>query len=197
MEEDKVQAIRDWHTPETLKQVQAFLGFVNFYRRTQSGDDPRDNKKRLNTLHHPKHGPLMWVGDGPRPDDAWQMSRTKLYVANKCVGNSVYGVVTKSKGQFPDLEWKADGTWWVWTDRMQEWIANAVWEWRAKTPEMYHNLIKELTRDQVANLLFRKGMSKGQFFEWLDHYSWNQHMGWEEQYEAWEHLDETPEEWAE
>ena len=30
---DKVQAIRDWPTPKSVKEVQAFLGFANFYRR--------------------------------------------------------------------------------------------------------------------------------------------------------------------
>ena len=32
MEEDKISAIRDWLTPKTVKQVQAFLGFMNLYR---------------------------------------------------------------------------------------------------------------------------------------------------------------------
>ena len=30
---DKIQAIVEWATPMHLKQVQAFLGFINFYRR--------------------------------------------------------------------------------------------------------------------------------------------------------------------
>lgn len=30
---DKVQAIKEWPTPKTIKDVQAFLGFANFYRR--------------------------------------------------------------------------------------------------------------------------------------------------------------------
>jgi len=30
---DKVQTIKDWPTPKTMKEVQAFLGFANFYRR--------------------------------------------------------------------------------------------------------------------------------------------------------------------
>lgn len=31
--QDKVQAIRNWPIPKTLKEVQAFIGFANFYRR--------------------------------------------------------------------------------------------------------------------------------------------------------------------
>ena len=30
---DKVQAIRDWPTPKSIREVQAFLGFTNFYQR--------------------------------------------------------------------------------------------------------------------------------------------------------------------
>ena len=33
MEKAKVQAIQDWPTPASLKQVQSFLGFANFYWR--------------------------------------------------------------------------------------------------------------------------------------------------------------------
>ncbi|KAK6221471.1 reverse transcriptase domain protein [Colletotrichum tabaci] len=33
MEAKKVQAVRDWPTPQNVKDVQSFLGFVNFYRR--------------------------------------------------------------------------------------------------------------------------------------------------------------------
>ena len=31
--QDKVQVIKDWPTPTTIKELQAFLGFTNFYRR--------------------------------------------------------------------------------------------------------------------------------------------------------------------
>jgi hypothetical protein len=31
MEEEKVRAIKEWKEPRTVKQVQAFLGFANFY----------------------------------------------------------------------------------------------------------------------------------------------------------------------
>ena len=29
----KTQAVRDWNPPKTFKQLQAFLGFINFYRK--------------------------------------------------------------------------------------------------------------------------------------------------------------------
>jgi hypothetical protein len=33
MDPEKVQAVKNWETPETLNEVQAFLGFANFYQR--------------------------------------------------------------------------------------------------------------------------------------------------------------------
>ncbi|EFQ94366.1 hypothetical protein PTT_07967, partial [Pyrenophora teres f. teres 0-1] len=33
MDPEKVSAIQDWKLPQSLKDVQAFLGFANFYRR--------------------------------------------------------------------------------------------------------------------------------------------------------------------
>ena len=33
----KVAAVKDWPTPTTLKDVRAFLGFANFYRRFING----------------------------------------------------------------------------------------------------------------------------------------------------------------
>ncbi len=33
MDNKKVQVVREWPTPTTVKEVQSFLGFANFYRR--------------------------------------------------------------------------------------------------------------------------------------------------------------------
>jgi hypothetical protein len=33
MEGDRVKAVRNWLTPTTVKEVQRFLGFANYYRR--------------------------------------------------------------------------------------------------------------------------------------------------------------------
>jgi hypothetical protein len=33
MDPGKVAAVKDWPTPTTLKEVRAFIGFANFYRR--------------------------------------------------------------------------------------------------------------------------------------------------------------------
>ena len=33
MENDKVKAFKEWSTPTKVKEVESFLGFVNFYKR--------------------------------------------------------------------------------------------------------------------------------------------------------------------
>jgi hypothetical protein len=33
MSEDKIEAIKEWQAPKSLRDVQSFLGFANFYRR--------------------------------------------------------------------------------------------------------------------------------------------------------------------
>jgi hypothetical protein len=33
MDPEKVQAVENWEAPKKLKEVQAFLGFANFYQR--------------------------------------------------------------------------------------------------------------------------------------------------------------------
>jgi transposase InsO family protein len=37
MDESKVKAVQDWPTPTTVKELQSFLGFANFYRRFIEG----------------------------------------------------------------------------------------------------------------------------------------------------------------
>ncbi len=33
MEEERIEAVRDWPEPQSVRDVQVFLGFANFYRR--------------------------------------------------------------------------------------------------------------------------------------------------------------------
>ena len=37
MDPIKVAGVREWATPHTVKEVQSFLGFLNFYRRFIAG----------------------------------------------------------------------------------------------------------------------------------------------------------------
>jgi RNase H-like domain found in reverse transcriptase len=56
MDKGKVAAVADWPTPTTLKQVRAFIGFANFYRRFIKG---------LATIARPLH-------DLTKKDVPWQ-----------------------------------------------------------------------------------------------------------------------------
>ena len=58
MDPGKVAAVKDWPTPTTLKEVQAFIGFANFYRRFM---------KDFSTMAHPLH-------DFTKKDVPWHWS---------------------------------------------------------------------------------------------------------------------------
>lgn len=40
MDPEKVKAIQDWAVPSSIKELQQFLGFANFYRRFIPGYSP-------------------------------------------------------------------------------------------------------------------------------------------------------------
>ena len=46
MAEDKVEGIKAWPEPKTVKEVQAFLGTANFYRRFIEGYSRIHQEKR-------------------------------------------------------------------------------------------------------------------------------------------------------
>jgi hypothetical protein len=37
IDKEKVQAIRDWPIPKNLKELQSFIGLINYYRRYVEG----------------------------------------------------------------------------------------------------------------------------------------------------------------
>ncbi|KAL0934971.1 reverse transcriptase domain protein [Colletotrichum truncatum] len=57
MSKDKIAAVRDWPTPQNVKDVQSFIGYVNYYRRFLEGySDKNDPLTRLSK----KDVPWQW-----------------------------------------------------------------------------------------------------------------------------------------
>ncbi|KAG9102946.1 hypothetical protein FRC06_000690 [Ceratobasidium sp. 370] len=126
------------------------------------------------TLRCPRRGDLLWVGEGPRPEGTYAMQKTRLYVARKCVANSVRRVVEQSKDKCPNIEWHADGSWWVRADTVTGWVDNAVEGWRKQVPESYWGSVNNLNQQVVFNLILAKFLTRDQFWDWLDQQAWDQ-----------------------
>jgi len=71
MDPEKTQAIQNWATPQTLKDLQAFIGFANFYRRFIAGFT-----KILRPL-------LDLVKKGNRKLDGWNLDHDKSFTLLK------------------------------------------------------------------------------------------------------------------
>ena len=65
MDPDKIKAILDWETPRSLRDVQAFLGFANFYRRFIHKYSHIAKPLTALTLAINKGKPLPWTPNGP------------------------------------------------------------------------------------------------------------------------------------
>ncbi|KAK3553387.1 hypothetical protein QTP70_003551 [Hemibagrus guttatus] len=76
MDEKKVTAVRDWPTPTTVKELQRFLGFANFYRRFIRGYSSVTSP--LTNLLRNKPKTLVWT---PAATHAFQMLKQAFTTA--------------------------------------------------------------------------------------------------------------------
>ena len=65
MDPDKVKAVLEWKTPKNLKDVQAFLGFANFYRKFIAGYSKLVQPLTAITRASEKNFLFPWNPDGP------------------------------------------------------------------------------------------------------------------------------------
>jgi hypothetical protein len=123
------------------------------------------------TLHDPRRGDLMWVGEWARPATAAAMQRVKLFVCRQCVAGDVYTVVTESKKRWAHrqgVQWTAEGRWYIDHEVVEDWMKQAREEWKTMVPAMYDGALKDVDMNEVWRLVTEKAMSKEQFLDWLD-----------------------------
>ena len=70
MSTQKVQAVKDWPTPKTVKNIQEFLGFANFYRRFIE-----NFAKVVQPLTELTKGKTPWVWDRRRQEAFDELKR--------------------------------------------------------------------------------------------------------------------------
>ena len=61
MDPSKVEAVRAWPTPKSLREVRGFLGFANFYRRFI-----KDFSKIARPLHDLTKKDIPWKWEDPQ-----------------------------------------------------------------------------------------------------------------------------------
>jgi hypothetical protein len=61
MAQDKVQCIRDWESPRSLRDIQSFIGFANFYRQFIEGFSKIAKPLSNSTKGSPKD--WIWTDD--------------------------------------------------------------------------------------------------------------------------------------
>ncbi len=76
MDQGKVTAVAEWPTPQTIKELQRFLGFANFYRRFIKGFSLLTAP--LTTLLRGKPKSLSW---NPNAHDAFDSLKTAFSTA--------------------------------------------------------------------------------------------------------------------
>lgn len=75
MSKDKVQTIQEWPAPTSIKEVQAFLGFANFFRRFKC--DYSNVAMPLIALIQ-ENQPFLWI---PQANVAFQKLQSKFIQA--------------------------------------------------------------------------------------------------------------------
>ncbi|QRV97855.1 Retrotransposable element Tf2 protein [Ceratobasidium sp. AG-Ba] len=109
MEKEKVKAIMEWPTPLTVKQVQSFLGFANFYRRFI------ENFSQIaHLLHILTHldQPWAWGDEQQAACDAIKEAMSKEPVLAHPNKNEPYQLETDASGTDMGavlLQWQPDG----------------------------------------------------------------------------------------
>lgn len=79
MDRNKIATILDWHTPTTVKDVQRFLGFANFYRRfVKSYFTITAPLTRLTRKDHP----FLWTTDAQQAFNKLKASFTAPTLAH-------------------------------------------------------------------------------------------------------------------
>lgn len=74
MDEGKVETIQNWPTPSTIKELQRFLGFANFYRRFFISYSSITNP--LTSLPRNKPKSLSW---SPSANEAFQLLKRDIH----------------------------------------------------------------------------------------------------------------------
>ncbi|KAG8706463.1 hypothetical protein FRC08_001063 [Ceratobasidium sp. 394] len=125
------------------------------------------------TLICPKRGYLRWCSPGPRLESAWAMQKVHLYIVRGHVGPSIQHLVRHTaEAPNPTVKYRAEG-FWIHGTTLSQWMDEAIQKWQEQVPSMYWGPIRDISRQEMFNLVVAKGVTMDQFHEWLDQRAWD------------------------
>ncbi|KAG8783510.1 hypothetical protein FRC12_019643 [Ceratobasidium sp. 428] len=72
------------------------------------------------------------------------------------------------------MEWaNEEGNWWVRAETLNQWVKEAMTDWKKQVPTLYAGEIWQLGNEEVYDLVVKKKLCKKQFWDYLDQYTWD------------------------
>jgi hypothetical protein len=99
MEQDKVEAIRNWARPKTKKQLQSFIGFLNFYRRFVRGLAAILEPLQVLIRALPKGGTLAWTAAADKAFERAKQAFCAAPVLRMVRGNGTFVLYTDASDE--------------------------------------------------------------------------------------------------
>ncbi|KAG8698443.1 hypothetical protein FRC09_007233 [Ceratobasidium sp. 395] len=71
------------------------------------------------------------------------------------------------------MEWaNEEGNWWVRAETLNQWVKEAMTDWKAQTPTSYVGQLLNLGIEEVYDMVVNKKLTKKQLWDYFDQWAW-------------------------